>query len=260
MDLNERIESAEEAVKNEGKVARDLDERIQELEKELGHKLPSELEPGMNADVVLKTKTEILRTRLNSATPLKRGIQEILAPPETIGGEAPPEARVVREGENYVPEGGKGWLGWFKNIFGKRGSKVVGGVGKRLPWLGVVTAPNEGEAGFGLFLIGAAEVIPGANIVLGVVTVAVIGSMVGHALYRWWKGPIAEPPPNIDLPLPEEHIGPVTHVEHVEQPPPGKETHAPSSLRMRKPTPSKTPLKPSLSITETYDRETGTAR
>src|SRR5262249_49286711 len=101
--------------------------------------------------------------------------------------------------------------GRLKGIFGKIfRSKVVTTATetglKALPYLGVAMAKDEGEAGAALFLIAATQLIPGANIVVGVVAVAMIGAMVGHALYKWWKGPVAEVP-NLELPPTEERVG-----------------------------------------------------
>ena len=152
------------------------------------------------------------------------------------------------------PVGGGFWRG-LKGFF------RLGGKG--LAVLSVATASNEGEALWASAgLLGAIGAFtPGVNIVLAAIGGIGLGIAAGRAIYHWWKGPQATAPV-IDIPLPPEQVGPVTHVAHDDPPPPPRSTRntshpsggpVPNSLRMRK----DTPIRLHFSITKGYDPATG---
>jgi len=189
-----------------------------------GEQLPADVEPGSNLGAVVEKYKGIIRQRLGTANGLTIAVPEPPVPIEPPAPTEPPEAIDI--------EGWKGWRGfsrWFRNIIGKKEIKMGG---KFLPWLGVAMAKDEGEAGFAVATIFFCASNPAIGIACGVVGVGVIGVTIGRALYRWWKGPEAEIPPNIELPVTEPIEYPDRHVEHVEQPPPEPEPPAPDMIHL----------------------------
>ncbi|HUC09580.1 MAG TPA: RHS repeat-associated core domain-containing protein, partial [Stellaceae bacterium] len=174
------------------------------------------------------------------------------SPPE---GGGPPSA---------LPEGGGFW-GGLKRLLGF-GGKALDIGGKGLAVVNVATASNEGEALWAsVGLLGAfGAFTPGVNIVLAAIGGIGLGIAAGRAIYHWWKGPQATVPV-IDIPLPPEQVGPVTHVAHDDPPPPPRhatDATVPHSLRMRTAphsprTRNAEPAQLHFSITKGYDPATG---
>ena len=173
-------------------------------------------------------------------------------PPTQAGGGGPEGG----EPPSAPPEGGGFW-GGLKRLLGF-GGKALDIGGKGLAVVSVATASNEGEALWAsVGLLGAfGAFTPGVNIALAVIGGIGLGIAAGRAIYHWWKGPQATAPV-IDIPLPPEQIGPVTHVAHDDPPPPPQHTihpTVPHSLRMRNNKPAQ---QLHFSITKGYDPATG---
>jgi hypothetical protein len=162
----------------------------------------------------------------------------------------------VTEGEGLLGR----FLGGVKSFFRGPGGKTIKLAGDALL---VASASNEGEALGAVTLIIVCASNPAIGAGCAVVGLGVAAAAIGHAIYRWWKGPTQVPVPPIDLPLHEETTGswPDAHVEHESIPQPAgastatvpvSDTPAPTTLRMRDDPKRSHPEKPSLSIRRNY--------
>jgi RHS repeat-associated protein len=152
----------------------------------------------------------------------------------------------------------------FFGITGRAVGNIVKWGGKALPWLSVLTAKDEGEAGFAVFSIAVCASHPAVTLGCTIIGLGALGAY----LYDRWKGPTADVP-KIEFPPSEEAVGPVREVAHESLPPgsgspapnrltiQGKslEPSGPNTLRMREESnPSKKTRQPSMSITKgAYD-------
>lgn len=185
-------------------------------------------------------------------------------PPEKAGTSG--ESKAVegsREGGGGSKGGGGGprerWAGrgtggglWRRGVWAMTKalieSKAIQFASKLAPYIGVVTAKDEGSALFGVAMI----YVCASNPVLGAVcTVGAIG-LLGLALHDWLKGPTAVSPV---LEFPPSTQPPRTQTAR-ESAPPEPSPAVPTTLRMRsepRPQTSTPRSKPELSVTKSRD-------